>query len=304
MSKITNNEAEEREFARSKKGIRFSRLRGMKDVLFDESLYWDLAEKKSRDLARFYGFKKIDTPILERASMYERSTGKETDIVSKEMYTFMDKNEEKVALRPEATPGIVRAYIEHGLFNLPQPVKTYWWGPLFRYEKPQSGRYRQHTQFNMDIYGEVSPVADAQLIQIAYHFFSELQISVQVHINSIGCQDCRAEYIKKLVDFYKERGKRSKLCVDCKKRFAKNPLRLLDCKEKECVEVREDVPQIVDYLCDPCREHFIRVLEYLDEMNVPYNLTPSLVRGLDYYNRTVFEMVEISEDTDMTVWWN
>jgi len=278
------------------KNKKYNRLRGMKDVLFDEYKYWDIVLKKAGDLASYYGFKRIDTPVMERLDLYERSTGKDTDIVSKEMYSFVDKGGDKIALRPEATPGLVRAYIEHGMFNLPQPVKTFWTGPLFRHEKPQAGRLRQHNQFNLDIFGEESPVADAQLILIAYNFYSELQIPVQVEINSIGCKECRVEYLKKLDEFYKERGKRTKLCADCKKRFVKNPLRLLDCKEESCIAVREDAPQIVDYLCDDCRDHFIKVLEYLDELEIPYNLNPFLVRGLDYYNRTVFEIVPILED--------
>lgn len=279
-----------------KKPQRFSKLRGMKDVLIKEGKYWSLIIKKAEDLAHSYSFNRIDTPVLERLSLYEKSTGKETDIVSKEMYSFVDKSGDRVAIRPEATPGIVRAYIEHGMFNLPQPVKTFWLGPVFRHEKPQAGRWRQHSQFNMDIFGEESPVADAQLILIAYNFFSELQINVQVQINSIGCRECRAEYVKKLVDFYKERGKRSKLCQDCKKRLVKNPLRLLDCKEDACQEIREDAPQIVDYLCNGCRDHFIKVLEYLDDLSIPYNLNPFLVRGLDYYNRTVFEFVSVDKE--------
>jgi len=281
-----------------KRNNRFSRLRGMKDVLFDEYKYWDLIIRKASDLADFYGFQRMEVPILEKLNLYERSTGRDTDIVSKEMYYFIDKSGDKIALRPEATPGIARAYIEYGLFNKPQPVKTFWFGPLFRHEKPQSGRSRQHSQFNLDIYGEESPVADAQLILIAYNFYKELQIGVQVQINSIGCKECRVEYIQKLTDFYKERGKRSKLCGDCKKRFLKNPLRLLDCKEKDCIEVREEAPQIVDSLCDACREHFIKVLEYLDELDVPYNLNPFLVRGLDYYNRTVFEIIPFEEEAE------
>lgn len=277
----------------TKKTKNFSRLRGMKDVLFEEQKYWDLVKKKASDLARVYGFNHITTPVLERLEMYERSTGKETDIVQKEMYSFVDKSGDKVALRPEATPSLVRAFIEHGMFNLPQPVKTFWYDSCFRHEKPQSGRYRQFTQFDLEMFGEESPVADTQLILVAYNFFSELQINVQVQINSIGCRECRNAYLKKLNEFYKERGKRSKLCNDCKKRFQKNPLRLLDCKEESCQAIREDAPQIVDYLCDSCRDHFIKVLEYLDDLEVPYSLNPFLVRGLDYYNRTVFEFVAI-----------
>lgn len=282
-----------KEPVRMRKPVRFSRLRGMKDILFDEYKYWNLILKKASDLAEVYDFRRIDTPILEKLELYDRSTGSDTDVVSKEMYSFVDKSEEKVALRPEATPGIVRAYVEHGLFNQPQPIKTFWHGPLFRHEKPQSGRMRQHSQINFDVFGEDSPMTDAQLILIAYNFYTELQISVQVQINSIGCPDCRREYIAKLTDYYKERGKRSRLCNDCKKRFVKNPLRLLDCKEKDCMEVREDAPQIVDFLCEACREHFIKVLEYLDELDISYSLNPLLVRGLDYYNRTVFEIVPV-----------
>lgn len=298
MSRKANPKLTAKPKEKVKKNKRYNRLRGMKDVLFDEYKYWNIVLKKASDLASYYGFKRIDTPVMERLDLYEKSTGKETDIVSKEMYSFVDKGGDKIALRPEATPGLVRAYIEHGMFNLPQPIKTFWLGPLFRHEKPQSGRLRQHSQFNLDIFGEASPVADAQLILIAYNFYSELQIPVQIEINSIGCKECRAEYLKKLDEFYRERGKRSKLCPDCKKRFVKNPLRLLDCKEKTCIEVREDAPQIVDYLCDDCRDHFIKVLEYLDELEIPYNLNPFLVRGLDYYNRTVFEIVPVQEDED------
>ena len=277
---------------------KFSRLRGMKDVLPKEYKYWDLVIRKASELAKVYGFERIETPVLEHLGLYERSTGKDSDIVSKEMFAFIDKNGEKVALRPEATPGLVRSYIEHGMFNLPQPVKLFWLGPLFRHEKPQLGRWRQHSQFNLEILGEDSPVADAQLILIAYNFFRELQIEVQIQINSIGCSECRQEYITKLIEFYKERGKRAKLCFDCKKRLVKNPLRLLDCKEEKCIEIRSEAPQIVDWLCDSCRNHFIKVLEYLDELDILYNLDSYLVRGLDYYNRTVFEIWPSYAPTD------
>jgi len=281
---------------RKSKKHRFSRLRGMKDVLFDEQKYYNLVFKKAQDLAETYGFKQIQTPILERLNLYERSTGLDTDIVAKEMYSFVDKGGDKLALRPEATPGLVRAYIEHGMFNISQPVKMFWLGPVFRHEKPQSGRLRQHTQFDLEIFGEPSPMADTQLILVAYNFFSELQIDVQIQINSLGDVEDRKEYVQKLIEFYKERGKRSKLCHDCKRRFLRNPLRLLDCKEEECISVREDAPQIVDYLGEASREHFIKVLEYLDELEIPYNLNPFLVRGLDYYSRTVFEVTPVSHE--------
>ncbi len=276
----------------------FSRLRGMKDILFDEYKYWDLVIKKATELAKAYSFQKIETPVLERLDLFEKATGKTSDIVSKEMYTFIDRNDERIALRPEATPSLVRAYIDHGMFNLPQPVKMFWLGPLFRHDKPQSGRYRQFNQFDLEVFGEENPVADILIILIAYNFFKELQIEVQVQINSIGCEECRKEYIDALLEFYKERGKRSKLCNDCRKRILKNPLRLLDCKEESCAQVREGAPQIVDFLCDPCKDHFIKVLEYLDELEIPYNLNPYLVRGLDYYNRTVFEIWPQEEESE------
>ncbi len=295
--KAIKKDKEKNAKAKPKKHNRkYARLRGMKDVLPDEYKYWELTSKKATDLARVYGFERIETPILERLDLYERSTGRDTDIVTKEMYSFTDRGGDKVALRPEATPGLVRAFVEHGMFNLPQPVRSFWMGPVFRHEKPQSGRWRQHTQIDFEIFGEESPVADSQLVLIAYNFFSELQIDVQVQINSIGCSECRQEYITSLEEFYRERGKRSKLCNDCRKRFGRNTLRLLDCKEEGCLSVRDEAPQIVDFLCDSCREHFISVLEYLDEFDIPYNLNPFLVRGLDYYNRTVFEIWPSSEE--------
>lgn len=287
---------EEEKADRPKKEKIFTRLRGLKDILFEEYQYFDLVYKKAGELARAYDFKRIETPAMESLDLYERSTGKTTDIVTKEMYSFIDRGGERIALRPEATSGLVRAYIEHGMFNLPQPVKMFWFGPLFRHEKPQSGRLRQHYQFDLEMFGEASAVADAQLILIAYNFFRELQINTQIQINSIGCPDCRPNYIAKLVDFYKERGKRSKLCPDCFKRLGRNPLRLLDCKEEKCAEMAAGAPQIVDFLCEACRDHFIKVLEYLDELSVPYNLNPFLVRGLDYYSRTVFEIWPLEEE--------
>ncbi len=281
---------DEAKIFKSKNNKTFSLLRGMKDVLPDEYKYWNLISRKGNELAKAYGFKRIDTPILENLGLYERSTGKTSDIVIKEMFSFTDKNDDKIALRPEATPSIVRSYIEHGMFNLPQPVKLFWMGPVFRHDKPQAGRFRQFNQIDFECIGEANAVADAQLILIAYNFFKELQVDIIIQINSIGCPECRKEYIKKLEDYYKERGKRAKLCNDCKKRLGRNSLRLLDCKEKQCIAISVEAPQIIDYLCEECKNHFIKVLEYLDEVGVSYNLNSYLVRGLDYYNRTVFEI--------------
>lgn len=275
---------------------KFARLRGMRDVAFDESKYWDLVVGKASELATVYGFKKIMVPILENQELYRRSTGETSDIVSKEMYAFVDKNGDKVAIRPEITPGLARAYVEGGMFTLPQPVKMFTHGPIFRHEKPQSGRYRQAHQFDFEIFGEANPVADVLLMILAHNLFNELQIPIEFQINSIGCKQCRTDYVKKLVAYYKERGNRSKLCLDCKKRLEKNPLRLLDCKEPSCVALKEGAPPIVDFLCEDCKKRFTRVLEYLDEMNIPYNLNLSLVRGLDYYNGPVFEIWALDEN--------
>ncbi|MEI8360837.1 MAG: histidine--tRNA ligase [bacterium] len=304
MTKIFEKKKVEKEDFQKKKGVKsYSRLRGMRDILFDEYRYWDLVIKKANDLSRAYGFKRLDTPVLEKLEMYERSSGKSSDIVTKEMYSFLDKSGEKVALRPEITPGLVRAYVEHGMFNMPQPIKMFTIGAAFRHDKPQAGRYRQFHQLDVEMFGEAGPVADVQLILYAYNFFKELQLDISIQINSIGCKDCRKSYLDKLVKYYKDRSRSPKLCVDCKKRIIKNPLRLLDCKEEVCVAMRAEAPQMVDSLDDGCREHFVKVLEYLDELGVNYNLDPFLVRGLDYYNRTVFEVVleEASESRQMAL---
>ena len=279
-----------------KKPKKFSRLQGVRDTMHKEYKYWDLVRKKASDLAKYYSFDRIEIPVLERATLFDVSTGKDSGIVSKELYSFVDKTGDKVAMRPEATPGIVRAFIDRGIMEPIKPKRFFWTGPLFRHENSQSKKLRQHNQFNYDVFGEESPVVDAQLVLIGYNFFSELQVNTQVQINSIGCSECRKEYIKKLVTFYKERGKRSKLCNSCKKNFTKNPFLLLDCEEASCVEVREDAPQVIDFLCDNCREHFIMVLEYLDDLNIPYNLSPFLVRGLDYYTGTVFEFIPLEAE--------
>ncbi|MFA6551742.1 MAG: histidine--tRNA ligase, partial [Patescibacteria group bacterium] len=287
--KTDRQNRQDEKFRKPNENKTISRLRGMRDILPDEYRYWELAVNKAENIIKYYGFLRTEVPVLENLALYERSTGKQTDIVSKEMYAFIDKDNDRVALRPEATPGLVRSYIEHGMFTLPmQPVKLYFIGNLFRREKPQAGRYRQFSQIDLEMFGEVGPVADAQVILVGYTLLKELQIDAQVQINSIGCPNCRPEYVKKLAEYYKQRQVRHKLCEDCKKRLLKNPLRLLDCKEESCASAKEGAPQLVDHLCDECRDHFVKVLEYLDELNVVYTLNPYLVRGLDYYNRTVF----------------
>jgi histidyl-tRNA synthetase len=264
-------------------------LRGMKDILPPDQPWFQAVLHAAERTAASGGFQRIETPVLEQEGLYNRTVGTETDIVSKEMYTFVDRGGDKVALRPEATAGIVRSYLEHGLVSWPQPVKFWWVGPLFRYDRPQAGRYRQHWQFDCEVIGDGNPVIDAQLIVLATNFYQALGIPVTVQINSLGDSQCRPAYVKALTDYYKTR--KNALCETCKKRLTTSPLRLLDCKEADCQELAREAPQIVDHLCEPCRQHFVTVLEYLDDIEVPYSLAPKLVRGQDYYTRTTFEFL-------------
>ena len=264
-------------------------LRGFKDILAEEQKYWQFIRKTVGSFVSGYGYSEIGLPILEETSLFARAIGKQTDIVEKAMFTFADQGEGSITMRPEATASVARAYISHGMLNLPQPVKLFYWGPMFRREKPQAGRYRQFTQFGFEMIGDINPVIDTQLITLAYNFFKQIGLSqVSIQVNSIGCPTCRKSYREELVSYYKS--KRKMLCEDCKKRLIKNPLRLLDCKQPGCQQLKGEAPQIVDWLDDECKEHFIRVIEYLDELDIPYVLNPYLVRGLDYYTKTVFEI--------------
>jgi len=269
-------------------------LRGFKDILPGEQKYWELIREKVKRFAFDYGFGRIDLPVLEETGLFVRSVGKDTDIVDKELFSFDDRGGDNVSMRPEATASVARSYINHGMLNLPQPIKVFYQGPMFRYDRPQSGRYRQFNQFGFEAIGDIHPVLDSQMIIMSYKFFEELNIPVNIQINSIGCLDCRKEYIVQLVNYYKTQ--KSDLCDNCKNRLTKNPLRLLDCKEEKCNAITEDAPQIVDWLCDECKNHFVKVLEFIDEVEVPYHLNPTLVRGLDYYTKTVFEIWPESSD--------
>jgi histidyl-tRNA synthetase len=271
-------------------------LRGMRDIVPSEQRYWRYIYRKAEELTSSYGYERIDTPILEETSLFVRSAGKQSDVVEKELFSFIDKGNDNVSLRPEGTAPLVRAYINHGMINQPQPVKMYYWGPMFRYERPQHGRFRQHHQFGVEVFGDANPVQDSEIILLAHLFYKELGIKTAIHINSLGCAQCRPSYSAELVAYY--RSKRSQICEDCKRRLAKNPLRLLDCKEPGCQPVKESAPHIVDFLDDECKNHLMRVLEYLDDLQVPYVLNPHLVRGFDYYNRTVFEMM-LAEENEM-----
>lgn len=262
-------------------------LRGMKDILPEEQKHWDYVLEKLEKLAKIYGFEKIEIPILEEAMLFQRSIGLTTDIVEKEMFSFADKAGRQIALRPEGTASLTRAYIEHGMNNLPQPVKLSYSGPMFRYEKPQVGRQREFHQFGLEVFGAAHPVVETQIILLTWNFFQGLKLGAELQINSLGCLDCRKEYQKKLFEFF--RYKRKLLCPICRQRLERNPLRIFDCKEKKCQEISNQLPHLIDSLCEICKNHFIKVLENLEELEIPYNLNSRLVRGLDYYTKTVFE---------------
>ena len=261
----------------------------MHDILPENQEYFQKFYAVAKDVAEFYGFRRIDTPIVEDAELYEKGTGIATDIVEKQMYLLKTRGGDTLALRPEFTPGMARAYLQHGMINLPQPVKLYTSGPLFRYERSQAGRFRQFHQFDAEVFGEISPAVDAQIIQLFTVILQELKIGhILVEINSVGDSQCRPYYKKLLINFLRSR--QQQLCVDCRRRVRENPLRTLDCKEEKCQRVRSLAPQILDHLCEECKKHFRQVLEFLDEADIPYHLDPYLVRGLDYYTKTVFEI--------------
>ena len=275
--------------------IKIQAPRGVHDILPEDQRYWDKIRTIVSQVATSYGFKRIDVPVFEDVKLFIKASGQTTDIVQKEMYTFKTRGGEHFALRPEFTPGIVRAYIEHGMKNLPQPVKLYTLGPVFRHDKPQAGRYRQFYQFNFEIIGDDNPVSDVQIIQVFVSILKKLNLKkFTFYINSIGCPICVPKYKKVLTSYYRQH--LNKLCPDCKKRFKENPLRLLDCKKEKCKNLAGNSPQILDLLCEECHNHFKEVLELLDELEIPYILNPQMVRGLDYYTKTVFEIWEEKGD--------
>lgn len=268
---------------------RFTAPKGMQDILPEEQVYWRKVLGVIKEEAKNFNFSRIDTPILEDAKLFQKSTGTATDIVEKEMFELTTKGGSVLALRPEFTPAVLRAYLENGLYTLTHPVKLYSVGPLFRYAQPQAGRFRQFHQFNFEIIGDKDPVLDAQVISLVWTTLKKLKLKdLNIQINSIGCGECRPEYLKILKDYYQRN--LSRLCSDCRRRLKINPLRLLDCNEDKCRLLANNAPQIVDHLCSECHDHFKNVLEFLDELGLPYILNPSLVRGLDYYTKTVFEI--------------
>ncbi len=269
------------------------RLLGMKDFVGLEQVCFDFAAEKASHLAKVYSFLPIKTPILESFDLYKKSTRRNND---KEVYSVEGEKGEKMTLRPEITQGILRAYLENLVEGESKLARLFSLGPVFRREKLQSGRYRESTQFNLELIGEKRPMAEALLITVANNFFEEMAVKVQVQINSLGDAECRKDYCNKLLNFYKERGRRSKLCNACKLSLGKNCLSLLDCKEEQCIQLREEAPQIADFLSNESREYLTKTLEFLDELNISYNFNPYLVRGLNYYNDIVFEFWPVNDD--------
>lgn len=269
---------------------KFQTPTGMHDILSEEQKYFQKIYNVCENIANFYGFQKIETPVLEEAELFSRGLGLATDVVQKQMFSFRTKGGDYLTLRPEQTASIVRSYIEHGMQNLPQPIKLWYFGPYFRYEHPQAGRFRQFWQFGFEVLGEENSVLDAQIIQIFSNILRELKFKNLIfEVNSIGDSQCRPYYKKLLTSYFKSR--EAALCSDCRRRLRENPLRILDCKEEKCQPVKAQAPQILDHLCEDCHRHFREVLEFLDELELPYRLNPYLVRGLDYYTKTVFEIV-------------
>ena len=269
----------------------FSLIRGMHDILPREERYWKSFFHRAEQLADYFQFGRLETPLLEEASLFVRSLGRGTDVVEKEMYIFEDRDGTRVALRPEATASAVRAYIMHGLWNTPQPVKFWYYGPMFRHDRPQAGRFREFFQLGFETIGALDPAVDAELLLVAYTMYHDLGLPIELRINSIGTKPERERYSNELTNYY--RSKRSYLCEHCRMRLTKNPLRLLDCKEEQCQPVKETAPQIIDWLEESSKSYFMKVLEYLDELSIPYLLDPYLVRGLDYYTHTVFELYPV-----------
>ncbi len=274
--------------------------KGTKDILPQDSGVWQLIEDVMRDEAALHGFSEIRTPVFERTELFQRSVGDTTDVVQKEMYTFLDKGNRLISLRPEGTAGVVRSLLEHALMNEGAPQKLYYLISCYRYENTQEGRQREFHQFGCEAFGTAAPIADAELIALAHGIFERLGVrNLTLELNSIGCPQCRAEYHKALQTFLQ--GVKQQLCHTCLERMDKNPMRILDCKVPSCAQITKDAPVMQDYLCDACKTHFTQVQQYLDAAEIVYQINPKIVRGLDYYTRTVFEFVSNDLGAQSTV---
>lgn len=270
--------------------------KGTNDMLHVDAYKWKYVENSLKNLAAEYGIREIRTPIFEHTELFSRGVGETTDVVQKEMYTFEDKGGRSVTLKPEGTAGTVRAFIQHSVYADAQPTKMYYFTPVFRYENVQKGRLRQHHQFGVEMFGSKEASMDAEIISLAMRAFKEFGVKdLSLNINSIGCPKCRNKYNEALKEFLNQNY--DELCGTCKSRFEKNPMRILDCKEKKCKEINKNAPVILDYICEECQDHFDNLKRYLEVMGIEYKIDPYIVRGLDYYTKTVFEVI----NKDITV---
>ncbi len=274
--------------------------KGTKDVLPSDAYKWHFVENTARRIAALYNLKEIRTPVFEHTELFLRGVGDTTDIVNKEMYTFLDKGERSITLKPEGTAGVVRSFIENGLAGGVLPLKMYYITPVFRYERPQAGRLREHHQFGVELFGGKGPETDAEVILLARDYIWALGVeNVELNLNSIGCKHCRPKFNEALKEYL--RPHLSEMCPTCNARFEKNPLRILDCKEETCSKINAGAPKTADFLCDECREHFEKLKAILDSCGVRYTVNPKLVRGLDYYSKTVFEFISTDIGSQGTV---
>lgn len=274
--------------------------RGTEDILPNDSKIWRLIENTAHEICAKYGYKEIRTPVFEDTSLFSRGVGDTTDVVQKEMYTFNDKGGRSITLRPEGTASLVRSYIENSLYANPQPTKLYYLISCYRYEKPQSGRLREFHQFGLECFGSDSSATDAEIITLAFDFFKTLGVKdLSLNLNSIGCEKCKPKYNEELKKYFSSHI--DKLCDTCKDRLEKNPMRIIDCKSPVCQEVCADAPRMIDYLCEDCDSHFNQLTSYLDKLNIKYAIDPNIVRGLDYYTKTVFEITSDALGVQSTV---
>ena len=266
------------------------KLKGTRDILPDEIKKWQYVEEKAKKVFENYGYSEIRVPIIEKTELFQRGVGETTDVVQKEMYIFDDKGGRSIALRPEGTAGVIRAYIENGMASMPSPLKLYYAMPMYRYENVQKGRQREFHQIGAELIGSESYMADVEMISMIMEYIEELNIKdIELRINSIGCKECRKEYQNALKDFI--RPNLDKYCDTCNTRFEKNPMRILDCKEKQCKQLNQNAPRTIDYLCEDCKTHFENLQKMLKELNINFEIDTNIVRGLDYYTKTVFEFV-------------
>ncbi|KKR07656.1 MAG: Histidine-tRNA ligase [Parcubacteria group bacterium GW2011_GWC2_39_14] len=272
-------------------------IMGMKDVLPTDARYWEFVERTVVKLIDDYSFKRIETPVIEKYELFNHTLFKQSGLAEKEVFSFIDRGE-KLALRPEATTSIARAFVSHNMVNQTMPMKVYYWGPMFRQNRVEENTFRQFTQVGFEIIGDATAAIDAELIILGHYLLKNLMLESEIHLNSLGCAVCRPEYKKTLSGFLKS--KRSAVCADCRKSAGRDPMHFFSCTNPKCLKLREEMPQTIDWLCDECRSHLFKVLEYLDELKIPYRLDPFLLRTFDYYSKTVFEITTKTDEENTT----